>query len=94
MRMCLEANREEDKQRVAEIVADFGVPHTLMFPTLVAGQGPQSETAQLFREVAEQLRAVQPDVLVVFEFRPPEHVLPQQLSDHVSRCDGPHERSE
>src|SRR5579864_2564166 len=52
---------------MAEIVAGFGVPHTPMFPSLVAREGPQSETAQLFREVAEHLRAVQPDVLVIFD---------------------------
>lgn len=52
---------------MAEIVAGFGVPHTPMFPALVAREGPQSETAQLFREVAEHLRAVQPDVLVIFD---------------------------
>ena len=38
-----------------------------MFPALVAREGPQSETAQLFRAVAEHLEAVQPDALVVFD---------------------------
>jgi Catalytic LigB subunit of aromatic ring-opening dioxygenase len=52
---------------VAEIVAGFGVPHTPMFPALVAREGPGSETAQLFRSVAEHLEAVQPDALVVFD---------------------------
>jgi protocatechuate 4,5-dioxygenase beta chain len=52
---------------VADIVAGFGVPHTPMFPSLVAREGPQSETAQLFRAVAEHLEAVQPDALVVFD---------------------------
>jgi protocatechuate 4,5-dioxygenase beta chain len=52
---------------LAEIVAGFGVPHTPMFPALVAREGPQSETAQLFASVAEHLRAVQPDVLVIFD---------------------------
>jgi protocatechuate 4,5-dioxygenase beta chain len=52
---------------VAEIVAGVGVPHTPMFPALVAREGPQSEIAQLFRSVAEHLHAVQPDVLVIFD---------------------------
>jgi len=52
---------------LAEIVAGFGVPHTPMFPALVAREGPQSETAQLFASVAEHLRAVEPDVLVIFD---------------------------
>jgi len=40
---------------MGEIVAGFGVPHTPMFPALVARDGPQCETAQLFRTVAEHL---------------------------------------
>ena len=38
-----------------------------MFPALVAREGPQSATAQLFASVAEHLRAVRPDVLVIFD---------------------------
>jgi len=52
---------------LAEIVAGFGVPHTPMFPALVAREGAQSETAQLYASVAGHLRAVQPDVLVIFD---------------------------
>ena len=52
---------------MAEIVAAFGVPHTPMFPEQVEREGPQSETAQLYRAVAEHLEAVHPDVLVVFD---------------------------
>lgn len=52
---------------MAEIVGGFGVPHTPMFPALVAREGPQCETAQLFRVVADHLRALQPEVLVVFD---------------------------
>ena len=52
---------------MAEIVAGFGVPHTPMFPALVAREGPQSETAQLYRSVADHLRAVEPEVLVIFD---------------------------
>lgn len=52
---------------MGEIVAGFGVPHTPMFPALVARDGPQCETAQLFREVAEHLDAVKPDAIVVFD---------------------------
>ena len=52
---------------MAEIVAGFGVPHTPMFPALVAREGPQCQTARLYRAVAEQLDAITPDVLVVFD---------------------------
>jgi protocatechuate 4,5-dioxygenase beta chain len=52
---------------MGEIVAGFGVPHTPMFPALVAREGPQCETAQLFRAVAEHLDAIKPDALVVFD---------------------------
>jgi hypothetical protein len=52
---------------MAEIVAGFGVPHTPMFPSLVARDGPGSETAQLYRSVADHLRAVEPEVLVIFD---------------------------
>jgi hypothetical protein len=52
---------------MAHIVAGFGVPHTPMFPALVAREGPQCETAQLYRAVAEHLDAVRPDALVVFD---------------------------
>jgi protocatechuate 4,5-dioxygenase beta chain len=52
---------------VADIVAGFGVPHTPMFPAQVAREGPGSETAQLFRAVAEHLEAVRPDALVIFD---------------------------
>jgi Catalytic LigB subunit of aromatic ring-opening dioxygenase len=48
-------------------VAGFGVPHTPMFPALVARQGPQCETAQLYRSVADHLDAVRPDALVIFD---------------------------
>jgi Catalytic LigB subunit of aromatic ring-opening dioxygenase len=56
----------EARPALGEIVAGFGVPHTPMFPVLVAREGPQCETAQLYRAVAQQLEAVAPDVLVVF----------------------------
>jgi len=52
---------------MGEIVAGFGVPHTPMFPALVAREGPQCETARLFRAVAEHLDAIEPDALVVFD---------------------------
>ena len=52
---------------MGEIVAGFGVPHTPMFPALVAREGPQCETAQLYRTVAEHLDAIKPDALIVFD---------------------------
>ena len=52
---------------MATIVGGVGVPHTPMFPEMVAREGPQSETGQLFAAVADQLDALEPDVLVVFD---------------------------
>lgn len=52
---------------MGEIVAGFGVPHTPMFPALVAREGPQCETARLYRAVAEHLDAIRPDALIVFD---------------------------
>ncbi len=52
---------------MAEIVGGVGVPHTPHFPTMVdqgAPLGPQ--IARLYGAVAEQLRQLDPDVLVVF----------------------------
>jgi len=57
---------------MAEIVAAIGVPHTPAFPALVAREGPECETARLYRTVREHLEAVQPDVLVIYD------------SDHVN----------
>jgi len=52
---------------MAEIVASFGVPHTPNFPELVRTKGPDCEVARLFAGVTENLEAVQPDILVVFD---------------------------
>jgi protocatechuate 4,5-dioxygenase beta chain len=52
---------------MGEIVASFGVPHTPMFPAMVAREGPQCETAQLYRAVAQHLDAIEPDALIVFD---------------------------
>lgn len=48
-------------------MAGFGVPHTPMFPALVAREGPGCETAQLYAEVAQHLEAVRADAVVVFD---------------------------
>lgn len=52
---------------MAEIVGAIGVPHTPFYPALVAREGPDCETARLFRAVREQLEALAPDVLVMFD---------------------------
>lgn len=52
---------------MAEIVAAFGVPHTPVFPALVAKLGPECAEAKLYAEVAKNLEAIQPDVLVIFD---------------------------
>jgi hypothetical protein len=51
---------------MAEIVAGIGLPHTPASPALVAREGPQCETARFYAEVAKELEAVKPDVLVIF----------------------------
>jgi hypothetical protein len=51
---------------MAEIVAAFGVPHTPNFPALVAKQGPDCRTAQLYARVAALLHDASPDVLVIY----------------------------
>lgn len=57
---------------MAEIVCAFGVPHTPVFPTLARKEGPDGPIERLYRAVREQIEAVQPDVLVVYD------------SDHVN----------
>ena len=52
---------------MANIVAGFGVPHTPVFPFFVKRDGPESETAKLFAAQKEQLAAVRPDVIVMFD---------------------------
>ena len=52
---------------MAEVVCAIGVPHTPFYPALVAREGPNCETATLFRAVREHLEAVRPDVLLVFD---------------------------
>src|SRR5438132_13515011 len=52
---------------MAEIVGAFATPHTPTAPGSVAREGPRSETGRLFQGVREQLEAVDPEVLVVFD---------------------------
>ena len=52
---------------MANIVAGFGVPHTPVFPFFVKRDGPESETAKLFAAQKEQLAAVRPDVIMMFD---------------------------
>jgi gallate dioxygenase len=52
---------------MADIVAGFGVPHTPVFPFFVKRDGPDSEIAKLFGAQKEQLAAVRPDVIVMFD---------------------------
>jgi protocatechuate 4,5-dioxygenase beta chain len=76
---------------MAEIVAGFGVPHTPMFPEQVARDGPRSETAQLYRAVAEHLDAVQPDALVIFDS---DHLNTFFFDNLPTFCVGAAERTE
>lgn len=50
---------------MAEIVAAVGVPHTPAFPGLVAREGPDSETAQLYGQIRSHVADA--DVLVMFD---------------------------
>jgi aromatic ring-opening dioxygenase catalytic subunit (LigB family) len=52
---------------MAEIVAAFGVPHTPAYPRLVEREGPDCLVARMFGAVREQLEAVAPDVVLVFD---------------------------
>lgn len=52
---------------MASVVGAFGVPHTPIFPMLVAREGPESETAKLFAGLTEHLVALRPDVIVMFD---------------------------
>jgi len=51
---------------MAEIVAAFGMPHNPGSPALVERDGPQCETARYYAEIAKDIAAVAPDVLVIF----------------------------
>jgi gallate dioxygenase len=52
---------------MSELVLGIGVPHNPMAPKQVLEEGPTSETGALYARVRQQLEAVQPDVLVVFD---------------------------
>jgi len=52
---------------MAEIVATIGVPHTPAFPTIVAREGAQSETGQLFGQIRAVLDDARADTLVLFD---------------------------
>jgi aromatic ring-opening dioxygenase catalytic subunit (LigB family) len=51
---------------MAQIVAGFGMPHNPGAPALVAREGPQCETARFYAEIAKDIEAAAPDVLIVF----------------------------
>jgi protocatechuate 4,5-dioxygenase beta chain len=76
---------------VGQIVAGFGVPHSPSFPAVVAREGPQCVPAQLYREVAQALDAIQPDVVVVFDS---DHLNTFFLSPLPTLCIGVSDRTE
>ena len=76
---------------MAEIIAGFGVPHTPFFPEIVQREGPQCETAQLYRAVAEHLEAVKPDILVIFDS---DHLNTFFLNNLPMFCVGAADRTE
>jgi aromatic ring-opening dioxygenase catalytic subunit (LigB family) len=52
---------------VADIVGALGVPHTPFFPSLVEREGPQCETARYFAALTDELEAMRPDLIVMFD---------------------------
>ena len=52
---------------MADIVGALGVPHTPFFPSLVEREGPGCETARLFAALTDELGAMRPDVIVLFD---------------------------
>lgn len=52
---------------MARMVAGVGVPHTPAFPANVPVGDPGNETSRFFQRVADQLRAVRPDVILMFD---------------------------
>ena len=51
---------------MAEIVGALGVPHTPFYPSLVERE-PQCETAKLFAAMTDELTAMRPDLIVMFD---------------------------
>jgi gallate dioxygenase len=52
---------------LAEIVGAFGVPHTPVFPWFVNRDGPDCEIARYFGALTMELRALKPDLIVMFD---------------------------
>jgi gallate dioxygenase len=52
---------------VAEIVGALGVPHTPFYPALVEREGPGCDTARFFAAVTQELEAMRPDLIVMFD---------------------------
>jgi gallate dioxygenase len=52
---------------VAEIVGALGVPHTPYFPALVEREGPTCDTARFFASLTQELEAMRPDLLVMYD---------------------------
>jgi len=61
------AGQSSRERHMAEIVAGFGVPHTPIFPFFVQRDGPDCETAVLFRKLTEHLEQIKPDLIVMFD---------------------------
>jgi len=76
---------------VGEIVAGFGVPHSPSFPAMVEREGPQCVPAQLYREVAQALHAIKPDLVVVFDS---DHLNTFFLTPLPTLCIGVTDRTE
>ncbi len=53
-------------KHMGQIVAGFGMPHNPGSPAVVLRDGAQCETARYYAEIAKQIAAVAPDVLIIF----------------------------
>ena len=51
---------------MAQIVGAVGTPHNPNFPELALRNGAEWPTAQSYRRAADELKAMQPDVLLIF----------------------------
>jgi gallate dioxygenase len=51
---------------MAQIVGALGLPHNPNFPELAVQKGAEWPTAQSYRRAASELKAMQPDVLLIF----------------------------
>lgn len=70
---------------MAKLVMAAGVPHRPWYPGEVLQHGPEAETGALFRKVAEQVEAANPDLIVFFDS---DHLVSFFLDNMPAFCIG------